>query len=94
MALSTIPISGADQSMGDHPNVAWYLGFTLRETTGTDGAVVEIYDGSSTSGELIEVITLSPNESDRVWMPSGIKVESGLYIEIVSGSVRGCVRVG
>lgn len=97
--MDTIVLTGADQQVGTSsaqgPPKSYY-GFSLRETSGTTGAIVEIYDGTSTAGELIESISLAPGESAResYAMPGGVGLATGLFVDIVSGSVRGVVRYG
>ncbi len=72
-----------------------YRGFTLRETSGTAGAVVRIYDNASAaSGTLLDEIALNPSESAREWYESGIAAVNGVYVKIVSGAVAGSVRLG
>lgn len=75
-------------------NVAGRLaGFSFRETAG-DAAVIRLRDGFDTSGGLIATTSLAANESVRDWfMPDGISFGSGLYVEILSGTIEGVVHL-
>lgn len=67
-------------------------GWAFRETTGTAGAVLEIIDGIDANGNLIAPITLLANESTRDLqgiVPLG--VEMGIFVHVVSGSVKGAL---
>lgn len=66
----------------------------VRETTGTSYATVEVYDGSGTNGVLLDVITLSPNQSARdPYRVDEYPYYGGLYISVVAGSVKGSFTV-
>jgi hypothetical protein len=68
--------------------------FTLRETTGTASAVVQLFDGSSSSGSLIETISLSPGQSTRDRYNYGeFEYVSGLYMNVVSGTFEYAIEL-
>lgn len=71
--------------------VTWW-GF--RETTGTASAVFRLWDSSTNAGKLLVPFTLSPNESTRD-VPGwhGLVYETGLFFELVSGTVEGALEV-
>lgn len=67
-------------------------GWAFVETTGADPAELELIDGSGTNGALVVPITLSSGESTRDTFPgTGIGIYTSLFLNIVSGSVRGAV---
>jgi hypothetical protein len=72
----------------------YYLGFTLRETSGSASATVVIYDNASAaSGTILEEITLASSESAREFYHTpGIRAVNGVYFSVVSGAVAGSVR--
>lgn len=75
--------------------LAIYRGFTVEETTGGAPAVVRIYDGTSNAGLLIESIALAAGESASDWLADGgLRCATGIYVDVVSGTVNGSVRVG
>lgn len=93
MPASALPISGSSQSLGvGVPSL--YYGFTLRETTASATATVRIYDGTTAAGTLLETVKLASGESAREFYNGGIRVGTGVYVSIVSGTVEGSVRVG
>ena len=70
------------------------MGWGFLETTGAAGAVLEIYDGQDTTGELVVPISLLASESVRDWNAGdGIYCSRGVFVRVVSGTVRGAVWV-
>lgn len=71
-----------------------FAGLALRETAGAP-AVVRIRDGVDTQGGIVWPVSLAAGESIRDYLPvdSAIKLNNGLYVEIVSGTVEGTVLV-
>lgn len=67
---------------------------SLAETTGGGAAKVEIYDGSNDQGTLVSVIDLASGTSynDHFKMYQ-FPIFNGLYLKVVSGSVKGSVTV-
>ena len=66
----------------------------LRESTGAAPAVVEVYDGSGTNGVLIDSINLASGASLEVrFNPWDYPFDGGLYLSVVSGSVRGSFTI-
>lgn len=88
--VKAVDISGADEAVASGRT---YHGFSLKETSGAASATVKIYRGSDATGDLVEVVQLAASESAREFYPGGISVSFGIYIDIVSGSVEGSVRV-
>lgn len=96
--MDSIALTGLDQLIADQPGTSRpdayrYLGFSIRETTGLAGAVVEIFDGLDSGGKLIESIAISSGGSVREYYPNGVILEDGLFVNVVSGTVRGSVRI-
>lgn len=88
-----IALTGSDQAVSATPTV--YRGFAIRETSGSAGAVVRIFDNASAaSGTVLDEISLNASESAREWYESGLVAASGVYVDVVSGAVAGSVRVG
>ena len=89
----SVALTGSDQVVKDQATV--YRGFTIRETSGSDAAVVLLYDNASAaSGTIIEQISLLPGESAREWYSGGFVVANGIYADVVSGAVAGSIRIG
>lgn len=66
------------------------FGWSFKETTGSAPAAVSLDDGSSHNTQGIVAITLLANESTRdIWGFPGIWVNSGIYVQILSGSITG-----
>lgn len=90
---NAVALTGSDQAVAT--TRTFYRGFTIRETSGSASAVVTIYDhASAASGTILEEIMLNPSESSREWYETGIWASNGVYVDVVSGSVAGSVRVG
>lgn len=70
-----------------------YYGFSFRETSGSASATVRVHDSTDNSGGMLDTIQLAPGESAREFYPGGIRAETGLFVDVVSGAVEGSVRV-
>lgn len=69
-------------------------GWSFDETTGAAPAKLRIRDGADVTGPRWVTITLLANESTRDFTDdAGLCFESGVFIEVVAGSVGGCVFV-
>ena len=69
-------------------------GIGVKETTGTTAAVFNLRGGSGTSGILGLPYTLSGGQSVREWFgEAGLTFVEGLFLEVVTGTVTGCVWV-
>lgn len=67
-------------------------GWSFKETTNAAGASFNIRDGQDASGRLVAPITLLTNESIRdLTGDGGLAFQSGIYIEVVSGSISGTI---
>lgn len=55
-------------------------------------SVVNIYDGTSSSGVLVFNLEIPQNETS-LFFADGIPFNSGVYVDVVSGSVKGSVFV-
>ena len=55
-------------------------------------SVVNIYDGTSSSGTLVFNIEIPQNET-AMFSIDGVPCNSGVYVDVVSGSVKGSVFV-
>lgn len=92
-ATHPVALTGSDQAVA--ARAAYYRGFSIRETSGSAGAVVRIFDNASAaSGTVLDEISLTAGESAREWYESGIWASNGVYVDVVSGAVAGSVRVG
>lgn len=87
---TSVALTGSDQQAASGP--AGYAGFAIRETAGS-AAVVRIYDGTSASGVLLDQVTLAGNGEARAYYEDGIRAQSGIFVDIVSGAVAGSIRI-
>lgn len=72
-------------------------GWTIRETTGTDAASVEIYDGADATGTPLAKLAIPAGHTSVVSAGfMGIRARSGVYVLVASGTADGVVwvRVG
>lgn len=74
-------------------DVCAFMGYSMRETTGTAAAQVRLHDGTGDTGELLAVIELAAGTSDNMPpVPPGIEVSTGsIWVEMVNGSVDGVI---
>lgn len=85
----SIALTGSDQQVVTGPG--FYAGFAIRETA-AGAAVIRIFDGTDTSGVLIDQITLTANGDSRAYYEDGVKVNAGIFVKVVSGAVAGSLR--
>lgn len=90
--MLTVKLTGGNQQIAT--GVATYRGFSISETSGTASARIRIFEGNSTAGPILDEITLAANESAReYYADNNFSVGSGIYVQVVSGSVSGSVRI-
>jgi hypothetical protein len=70
------------------------LGMAVGELTGAAAAKVRFRDGTTVNGGRILPVTLGANETVRDWFGDfGFLYQQGVFFELVSGSVEGCIYV-
>ena len=68
------------------------VGWSISETSGSAACLVRLYDADSASGQLLAVIGLAEGTGSQVTMPApGWGTETGLYLDVVSGSFDGVI---
>jgi hypothetical protein len=87
----TFPATGSQKVLGPG---SLLMGWALLETTGVASATAEIWDGQDATGQLLVPISLTAGQSTRDWLAGdGVLSQSGLFLNVVSGTVRGVVWV-
>lgn len=62
-------------------------GWAVRETTGSTGCVVELYDGNNSSGQLVVPVGVGNGASVSVWFgDDGVDIETGIFVNMVFGT--------
>lgn len=90
---SVLPTALTGSNQAIKTQTGTYYGFSVHETTGTGTALIRIYDNASAaSGTILDVIALAAGESAREFYPTGLRYLSGVYVNVVSGSIEGSVR--
>ncbi len=84
-----VPASGTQQLVTG-PGV--YQGASIRETAGA-AAVVRIWDNTSAAGTLIAAASFPANGNFVDNPGNGVFFAIGVFVEVVSGAVQGCVRI-
>lgn len=88
----TLPFGVTTLSINLVGRAALLLGYTIRETTGAAAADIDILDGNDFNGAVVATVTLLAGQSLRDNMPGdGIYCQSGPFLRINSGSVRGAL---
>lgn len=94
MDIRTIPISAGQLSGQLISGAGRLLVHTIEETTGAAGAKYTLFDGTGVSGTPLVPVTLAANESSRDYFGRhGIPFLTGVYIQVISGSVLGAIVV-
>lgn len=71
---------------------ATIYGWFFRETTGSAGAIIDLYDGNDANSNLIGTVTLSSGEGRSVTFgPNGLIATVGVFVNTVAGTVVGGV---
>ena len=91
VSATATAVTGAGQVVAAGP--ATYRGYSLSATT---AAVVRIFDNpSAPAGILLDTIALAANTSAQAWYgDGGLRAVQGVYVQVVSGTVEGSVRIG
>lgn len=67
-------------------------GWSIKNLSATTLAVMDIYDGTDTSGVVVFPVTLQSNESSREWFyPGGIVFHNGLYLNVTAQEIKGSI---
>lgn len=91
LEIRAVPVPAGAASFLAFRGKGRLLGWSLRESTALALATVNLYNTSKASGLLIGTIPLVANEGVVQWFSGwGIPVND-IYLEIVSGSVVGCL---
>lgn len=86
-------LTGSDQVVRAVSGV--YRGLTVRETSGSAGAVLRVYDNAgSAAGTLLQTVSLGNGESFTAVHPVGVWAVDGVYIDVVSGAIEGAIYIG
>lgn len=68
--------------------------YSLRDLTTTGGSVIEVYDGTSVNGILLDSIALTAGQSTRErFEEAEYCFDGGLFVNVVSGQVKGTIVV-
>lgn len=88
----SVPVTTTDAT--PFKTSACLYGWSFVETTGAAGAQVDLYDGADESGQYIGSVMLASGASDTQ-LPGQVplQIRTGLYVKVVSGSVKGAVYV-
>jgi hypothetical protein len=90
VAARAIPVAAGQLKTG----IGIYRGFTLRETSGTNPAVVQIFDNTAGSGTLLETVQLPAGSSQR-FDYTAIWYSLGMFVVITgTGTVEGSILIG
>jgi hypothetical protein len=88
----SVPLTGSDQIAVAGAGVL--AGYTIRETAGA-AAVVRIFDHeSAASGTILAGISLAADQAVDVMYPRPVRAVRGVFVDVVSGTVEGSVRIG
>jgi hypothetical protein len=70
---------------------AYYFGYSFREFTGTDAAILELLSGDTILGE----VALPAGGADHMWLgPLGVACRGGVTVNVISGVAIGTVYIG
>ena len=95
-SITTTPIpygGGATQVI--FAGAGWFKGVSLRETAGA-AAIVRLWDNPTTNtGTLIGTYAFVANQSyNELYTGDPVYCAKGLFLEKVSGTIEGSIRIG
>lgn len=73
----------------NHTAVSRFAGFSVRESAGTPAAAAVNFRDSAVGGQILAVLELAADESATLSLTDLISVDTGVYVEVVSGTVSG-----
>lgn len=90
--VKPVPIGTKTAGSSILSTAADLIGWSLKETTGAAAATVNIYNGTSNKGTLVAALAIPSGSTDRYSLDMfGVYCDSGIYLDVVSGSVTGSV---
>lgn len=64
-------------------------GWCIAESTGAAGARVRLRDGRGVEGAVLAPVSVPANGTSALWLgEDGVAAETGLYLEVMAGSVE------
>ena len=90
-AATALALTGSDQQAVTGPGT--FRGLTLNETA-SSAAEVRVYDGTDATGTLLASVALTADGSADLDLPAGRRFATGLWVDIVAGTVVGSVFLG
>lgn len=88
LGARSVPVTASKQVSAVDNVVA---GHAFRETSGTNTALVQLFDGDDGTGAELLSVSLAANESARDWYGArGPSFDAGVYVK-VTGAVTGAV---
>lgn len=92
--MPAVNLTGSNQLVATAAPKLTYRGFSVRETTGNQTAVIRVFDGVDASGVVLDEVSLGPGESAResYGTDQTMVATVGIYVQVVSGAVAGSVR--
>lgn len=88
----TVPLTTGPAGLDLFQGTGHWCGWALIDPSGTVAAVVEIYDGMDVGGQLMCVAGVSAGASAApIFEPEGVSFHIGLFLNVVSGTVRGVI---
>lgn len=87
-----VPADGADHQLIN--TECKMIGWSLRETTGAAAAVAQLFSGGGTGGVQAAEIPFATGDGQPFGIPDGgLVCNGGLFLHMVSGTIRGAVWV-
>lgn len=76
-------------SNANHTAVTRFAGFSIRESAATAAPAAVNFRHQTSTGQILFALELAANESAGIVFPSRMPAPSGVYVEVVSGTVSG-----
>ena len=73
----------------NHTQVTRFAGFSVRESAGSPAAAAVNFRDSAVGGQILAVLELGADESASFNLDDVLPVDTGVYVEVVSGTISG-----
>lgn len=70
------------------------MGYSVKESTGSASAELDVYNSTAATGLLVIPMTLTAGQSAEDWFgPQGLEMSVGIFCNVASGAVSGSLWI-
>lgn len=76
----------------NHAGVRDFAGYSIREAAATAAAATVRFRLGALAGQILAVVELPADGSETFAFPEAIRTATGVYVEVVAGTVEGVIH--